>query len=136
MIIFGTALLAICTLAGVTIGSLLGKLIGIPANVGGIGIAMLILIFVGNYLKSRDMLQAEVEKGITFWSAIYIPVVVAMAAKQNVFGAVSGGTMAITAGVVAVALGFILVPILSNLAKNANKSDDAKNATLPKNDSL
>lgn len=126
MIIFGTALLAVCTLTGITIGNLLGKLMGIPANVGGIGIAMLILIFVGNYLKNKNLLQEEIEKGITFWSAIYIPVVVAMAAKQNVFGAVSGGTMAITAGIVAVAIGFILVPILSKLASKTDDTDANK----------
>lgn len=128
MIIFGTALLAVCTLTGITIGSLLGKLLGIPANVGGIGIAMLILIFVGNYLKNKNLLQDEIEKGITFWSAIYIPVVVAMAAKQNVFGAVSGGTMAITAGVVAVALGFLLVPTLSKLASKADGPSSNKDS--------
>lgn len=126
MIIFGTALLAVCTLTGITVGNLLGKLMGIPANVGGIGIAMLILIFVGNYLKNKNLLQEEIEKGITFWSAIYIPVVVAMAAKQNVFGAVSGGTMAITAGIVAVAIGFILVPILSKLASKTDDTDANK----------
>lgn len=126
MIIFGTALLAVCTLTGITIGNLLGKLMGIPANVGGIGIAMLILIFVGNYLKNKNLLQEEIETGITFWSAIYIPVVVAMAAKQNVFGAVSGGTMAITAGIVAVAIGFILVPILSKLASKTDDTDANK----------
>lgn len=126
MIIFGTALLAVCTLTGITIGNLLGKLMGIPANVGGIGIAMLILIFIGNYLKNKNLLQEEIEKGITFWSAIYIPVVVAMAAKQNVFGAVSGGTMAITAGIVAVAIGFILVPTLSKLASKTDDTDADK----------
>ena len=36
MIIYGVAFLAVCTLAGIFIGELLGKLIGVPANVGGV----------------------------------------------------------------------------------------------------
>ena len=37
------ALLSFCILAGVVTGNLLGTLIGIEANVGGVGIAMLLL---------------------------------------------------------------------------------------------
>ena len=40
MIIYGVALLSICTLTGLFIGDLLGQLMGVPANVGGVGIAM------------------------------------------------------------------------------------------------
>lgn len=124
MIILGTALLAACTLFGVIVGSILGMLIGIPANVGGIGISMVTLILVGSYLKRTGKLVLDVESGIKYWAAIYIPVVVAMAAKQNVFGAVSGGAMAISAGVVSVLVGFLLVPII-------NKSFSKSNATQP-----
>ncbi|HHQ9781944.1 TPA: malonate transporter subunit MadL, partial [Pseudomonas aeruginosa] len=49
MIIYGVALLSLCTLAGLFIGEILGVLLGVPANVGGVGIAMLLLIFVGSY---------------------------------------------------------------------------------------
>ena len=59
------------------------------------------------------------EQGVLFWSAIYIPVVVAMAAKQNVIAAVKGGPAAILAGVGAVALGFLLVPLLSRVGGGA-----------------
>jgi hypothetical protein len=41
MVIYGVALLSICMLAGVFVGDLLGDLIGVQANVGGVGIAML-----------------------------------------------------------------------------------------------
>ncbi len=41
MAIYGTALLAICLLLGVILGNWLGILIGVDANVGGVGIAML-----------------------------------------------------------------------------------------------
>ncbi len=53
MIIYGVALLSLCTLAGLFIGEILGVLLGVPANVGGVGIAMLLLIFVGSYLGKR-----------------------------------------------------------------------------------
>ena len=44
MTIYGVALLAICTLVGVFIGDLLGSLLGVKSNVGGVGIAMMLLI--------------------------------------------------------------------------------------------
>ncbi|HEN4835107.1 TPA: malonate transporter subunit MadL, partial [Klebsiella pneumoniae] len=50
MIIFGVAFLALCTLTGIFVGELLGKLLGVPANVGGVGIAMVLLILIGSYL--------------------------------------------------------------------------------------
>ncbi|MBT8767711.1 malonate transporter subunit MadL [Pseudomonas boanensis] len=117
MIIYGVAFLALCTLAGLFIGELLGKLLGVPANVGGVGIAMLLLIFVGSYLHKRGLMGAKSEQGVEFWSAIYIPIVVAMAAQQNVLGALSGGPMAILAGIAAVVLGFAMVPVLDRLGQ-------------------
>ncbi|WP_432212586.1 malonate transporter subunit MadL [Pseudomonas aeruginosa] len=101
MIIYGVALLSLCTLAGLFIGEILGVLLGVPANVGGVGIAMLLLIFVGSYLGKRGLLSAKTEQGVEFWSAVYIPIVVAMAAQQNVLGALSGGPAAILAGIAA-----------------------------------
>ncbi|WP_242171917.1 MULTISPECIES: malonate transporter subunit MadL [unclassified Pseudomonas] len=112
MIIYGVAFLALCTLAGLFVGELLGKLLGIPANVGGVGIAMLLLIGLGSYLNKRGLFTGKSEQGVSFWAAIYIPIVVAMAAQQNVYGAISGGPMAILAGTLAVVLGFALVPVL------------------------
>ncbi|MAB96542.1 MAG: malonate transporter subunit MadL [Pseudomonadaceae bacterium] len=117
MIIYGVAFLAFCTLVGITVGEILGKLIGVPANVGGVGIAMMLLIFLGGYLQKRGLMVPKSEQGIEFWSAIYIPIVVAMAAQQNVFGALSGGPMAILAGVAAVVLAFALVPVLDRMGQ-------------------
>lgn len=37
MIIYGVALLAICMLAGVILGDMLGVLLGVKSNVGGWG---------------------------------------------------------------------------------------------------
>ncbi|MCD5995060.1 malonate transporter subunit MadL [Pseudomonas sp. CDFA 602] len=117
MIIYGVALLAFCTLVGIFIGEVLGKLIGVPANVGGVGIAMLLLIGLGSYLSNRGLLKGKTEQGVEFWSAIYIPIVVAMAAQQNVYGALKGGPMAILAGTLAVAIAFAMVPVLTRMGR-------------------
>ncbi|HBZ94904.1 MULTISPECIES: malonate transporter subunit MadL [unclassified Pseudomonas] len=129
MIIYGVAFLAFCTLAGIFIGELLGKLIGVPANVGGVGIAMLLLIFLGSYLNKRGLFTGKSEQGVEFWSAIYIPIVVAMAAQQNVYGALSGGPMAIIAGIAAVAAGFALVPVLSRVGQKKPEADVTSSMT-------
>ena len=104
MVIYGVALLAGCMLAGVFIGELLGDWIGVDANVGGVGIAMLLLVLATARLRATGRLRSVSAKGVTFWSAIYIPVVVAMAASQNVVAAVRGGTAAVLAGLLAVIL--------------------------------
>ncbi len=115
MVIYGVALLAGCMIAGVFLGELLGKLIGVQANVGGVGIAMLLMILLSDYLRKRNRLNPLSQQGVIFWSSIYIPVVVAMAAKQNVVAAVSGGPMALVAGVLAVVVSCALVPIISRI---------------------
>ncbi len=115
MVIYGVALLSVCMIAGIFIGEVLGKLIGVQANVGGVGIAMLLMILFSDYLRRTGRLNPLSQQGIVFWSSIYIPVVVAMAAKQNVLAAVEGGPAAILAGVLAVAASFALVPALSRI---------------------
>ena len=122
MVIYGIALLGICTLLGLILGKLLGHLFGIDANVGGIGIAMLLLMYFSSILKDKFAIGDMSEKGITFWSMIYIPIVVAMAAKQNVIGALDGGFMALLAGIFVVAISFLFIPIISNY-KKADESD-------------
>ena len=113
MVITGVALLALCTLAGLLVGEVLGEVLGAEANVGGVGIAMLLLIFAADWLIRRGRLSAPSQRGIEFWSAVYVPIVVGMAAQQNVVGALAGGPAAILAGSAAVALGFALVPLLA-----------------------
>ncbi|HYQ53325.1 MAG TPA: malonate transporter subunit MadL [Pseudomonas sp.] len=129
MIIYGVAFLALCTLVGLFIGELLGKLLGVPANVGGVGIAMLLLIFIGSYLGKRGLIKPKSEQGVEFWSAIYIPIVVAMAAQQNVLGALSGGPMAILAGVVAVVASFAMVPLLDRIGQKKPEAVTDKSLT-------
>jgi malonate transporter MadL subunit len=43
MIIYGVALLSGCLLVGMLTGEVLGVVLGVSANVGGVGIAMLLL---------------------------------------------------------------------------------------------
>ena len=123
MIVYGVALLALCYLVGVIAGDLLGTLMGVDANVGGVGIAMLVLIVLSNTTSVRLNLGDATASGITFWSAMYIPIVIAMAAKQNVIAALSGGPMAILAGVVAVAASFAMIPVLSRLGRGGRRDD-------------
>lgn len=115
MVVYGVALLALCLLLGTYLGNVLGYLMGIDANVGGVGIAMLMLIVLSNLSHSKFHLKPMTESGIHFWSAMYIPIVVAMAAKQNVVAALSSGWLAVIAGVGAVVVSFALVPLLTKL---------------------
>ena len=119
MVIYGVALLSTCMLVGVFAGDLLGQLIGVKANVGGVGIAMLLLIWLSNLHDHGLKLAAPTESGINFWNAMYIPIVVAMAAKQNVLAALSSGWLAIFAGALAVIASFLLLPTLARLKPGA-----------------
>ena len=124
MVIYGVALLSFCMLVGVFIGDLLGDLIGAQANVGGVGIAMLLLIVLSNMSRQQFHLSAPTQQGIGFWSAMYIPIVVAMAARQDVVAAVSSGWMAILAGVAAVAVSFAMIPVLDRVHIAEGRGDD------------
>jgi len=117
VVIYGVALLSFCMLVGVFVGDLLGEVMGVQANVGGVGIAMLLLLVLSNLGSREAALSPITEKGIGFWSAMYIPIVVAMAARQNVFSALSGGWMAIVAGVAAVTASFAMIPLLARLGR-------------------
>jgi malonate transporter MadL subunit len=115
VVIFGVALLAICLLAGLFLGDVLGVLIGVEANVGGVGIAMLILILASEKLNRRRPFLPTTRQGILFWSGMYIPIVVAMAARQNVVAALDGGLAAFLAGALAVVACLFLVPVISRI---------------------
>ena len=117
MAFYGVAILAFCYFAGNFIGDMLGALLKVKANVGGVGFAMLFLILLIDYLQSNKMISKASEGGIAFWSAMYIPIVVAMAAQQNVLAALKGGPLAILAGTVAVLVAFMFVPILGKITK-------------------
>lgn len=123
MPIYGTALLSICLLVGLVVGQSLGLLIGVDANVGGVGIAMLLLILVCDRMQRTGRLKPPSEQGIIFWSSIYIPIVVAMAASQNVLAAVHGGAVAIVAGVLVVVASLVMVPLITRLGASESNAE-------------
>lgn len=117
MVIYGVALLAFCYLTGQLAGELLGRLIGVEANVGGVGFAMLLLIFINDWFAKKKYTHPLTDKGIEFWSQMYIPIVVAMSATQNVKVAVSSGFIAILAGIIPVVLCLATLPLLTRFTK-------------------
>lgn len=116
MKIYGVAVLAGCFLAGQILGNLLGFWIDIPGNMGGVAFAMFFLILINDKIKTQGHFDVESERGIMFWNAMYIPIVVAMSATQNVKAAMTGGWVAVTVGVMATGLCLLLVPLLSRMA--------------------
>lgn len=124
MVIYGVALLSLCMLVGVFVGDILGEMLGAQANVGGVGIAMLLLIVLSSFSRHEFKLSEPTQEGINFWSAMYIPIVVAMAARQDVLAALSGGWMAITAGIAAVAVSFAAIPLLDRIRTDDGAGND------------
>jgi len=124
MIVYGVALLSGCLILGMLIGEALGAALNVEANVGGVGIAMIFLVLASNSEKFKSLTQDAAGTGIKFWSAMYIPIVVAMAARQDVAGATEGGLLAVVAGVAAVAVSFALVPILSKIGNKTSTEEN------------
>ena len=126
MLIYGVALLSICLVTGMLFGELLGALLGVESNVGGVGIAMLLLLLVlGSNMKPfKAIVEGHPGAGIKFWSAMYIPIVVAMAAKQNVVAAFEGGILAVAVGISAVLVSFALVPVISRVGAGSKSVPD------------
>jgi malonate transporter MadL subunit len=85
---------------------------------------MLLLILLSDYLRRNGRLNPVSRQGVIFWSSIYIPVVVAMAAKQNVIAAVKGGPAALLSGALAVLVSFALVPVISRIGKTGVTQTD------------
>jgi malonate transporter MadL subunit len=136
MIIYGVALLSGCLLLGTLVGEVLGVVLGVNANVSGVGIAMLLLVLACSSTQLKSLVDGASGTGINFWSAMYIPIVVAMAARQNVAAALDGGLLALTAGVAAVVVSFALVPVLSRIgSKDGNDSAHNRTASAGGSDS-
>ncbi|RUX07202.1 malonate transporter subunit MadL [Mesorhizobium sp. M8A.F.Ca.ET.059.01.1.1] len=124
MVISGVALLAICTVIGALLGDLLGAALGVKANVGGVGIAMILLIAMRLWLTRRGLLTAPVKAGVEFWGALYIPIVVAMAAQQNVVVAARSGPLVLIAGIAAVLVCFGTVALISRVGTKGETMDE------------
>ena len=117
MTIFGVALLAVCTLIGAFLGDLLGMALHVKSNVGGVGIAMILLILARAWLQKRGALSHPLKLGVEFWASLYIPIVVAMASIQNVAGAIKVGPVVVTAAVGSVLLCWLAMAVINRLGK-------------------
>jgi malonate transporter MadL subunit len=115
MIIYGVALLSICYLVGNFAGELLGCLLHEDKNVGGVGFSMLLLMFLTERMRKLGHFNSVSAGGVQFWAAMYIPIVVAMAAQQNVMGAIKGGWVAFFAGLLAFIASFMAVPVINRI---------------------
>lgn len=118
MIIYGTALLAVSYLLGVFLGGLLGKLLGVDANIGGVAIAMILLIVGKEILAKKGYLPKSTQFGVLYWAGMYIPIVVAMAAGQDVVAALSGGTVAAVVSIIALTATVFVVRLLNNIGND------------------
>jgi len=125
MKIYGVAFLSACYLLGQIIGKYIGIGLGVGGNVGGVGIGMLILVLVNDRFYKKTAIHPETEKGVLFWSAMYIPVVIAMSSILNVKAALSGGWVAVIAGIAATTCCYLIIPALAKWSRShANQSTE------------
>ncbi len=118
MEIYGIGIIAGCMFAGSILGNILGTVSGVGGDVGGVGFSMLILMIICSVMQKKGKkLSPATDRGIQFLSAIYIPVVVAMSANQNVVAAVNGGVIALAAGVIATVGALLFIPLISKLER-------------------
>ena len=104
-------------LLGKYIGTLLGTLVGINADVGGVGFAIILLLLATNSKMLPFTKQQEFIQGMNFWKKMYIPVVVAMAASKNVYRMLTSGIVAIVSGGAAVAVPFLFLFLIHKLGQ-------------------
>jgi len=123
MKIYGVAFLAACFLLGQLAGKYLGIALGVGGNVGGVGLAMLLLVVVNDRFYNKTSIHPETKSGIIFWSTMYIPVVIAMASVLNVKVALTGGWVAVFSGIIATSCCYLLIPMLSRLAKTKGAAE-------------
>lgn len=122
--IYGVALLAGCMFVGSFIGNLLGLLTGLGSDIGGVGFAMLLLLLVTNSKKANNILPDGYKKGLEFWKEMFIPVIIAMSAGQNVVSALNGGVLALTAGLGVVVVAFLLIPVFNKFTPKTISADE------------
>jgi malonate transporter MadL subunit len=99
-------------------------MLGVQADIGGVGFAMLLLLVISGWLQRKGWWKPPTEAGIHFWGSMYIPIVVAMAASQNVAAAWSGGMVAFLAGSLAVLLGFVSVAWLGRYGRGSSVAEE------------
>ncbi|MBQ4517927.1 MAG: malonate transporter subunit MadL [Clostridia bacterium] len=113
--IYGVALLAGCMFAGSFVGNLLGILTGLNSDIGGVGFAMILLLLATNSKTVNKIMPAGYTKGVEFWKEMFIPVIIALSASQNVASAIDGGLLALLAGVGVVVVMMLMIPLLNKL---------------------
>jgi malonate transporter MadL subunit len=74
---------------------------------------MLLLIFARLYMEKNDKLPKLTELGVEYWGAMYIPVVVAMAAQQDMVAALRGGPVAILSAFAAAAVCACVISVIN-----------------------
>lgn len=119
--IYGVAILALCMFLGTTVGEVIGLLTGINSDIGGVGFAMLLLLLITNSKWVNKVLPKDWEKGIKFWGAMFLPVIIAMSASQNVYSALTQGWLAVAAGIAVVVAAFVLLVVLNTIAGKLEK---------------
>lgn len=126
--IFGVALLAACLFIGSYLGNLIGLWTGLGSDVGGVGFAMILLLLATNSKFINKIFPKNYTKGIEFWNEMYIPVVIAMSASQNVVSALDGGVLALVLGVGIVVLMLLLIPVFNMLSGKKEKEKNQEEA--------
>jgi malonate transporter MadL subunit len=119
MIIYGVAILAFSYIVGQLFGDFLGNWLGINANVGGVGFSMILLMILTEWLRKKEFLAMPTQDGIQFWNQMYIPIIVAMAATQNVKLALSSGFITVIVGIIPVIICFLAIPVLAKFIKKS-----------------
>jgi malonate transporter MadL subunit len=119
MIIYGVAILAFSYIVGQLFGEILGNWLGINANVGGVGFSMILLMLLTDWLRKRDLFSLPTQNGIQFWNQMYIPIIVAMAATQNVKLALTSGMITLLVGIIPVIICFAMIPFLSKFIQKS-----------------
>lgn len=113
--IYGVSLLAGCMFLGKVIGRLIGKLSGLNTDIGGVGFAMmLLLLFINSHFFQRHI-SRNVLDGVRFWKGMYMPIVIAMAATQDISHVLSSSLYAVIAGGLSVGIACLLLPLLNKI---------------------
>lgn len=115
MIIYGTALLAVSYLLGVFLGGLLGKILGVEANIGGVAIAMILLI-VGKELLAKKAISLSLPSLVFYTGQVCISLSLLLWLQgQNVVAALSGGMVAAVVSVIALTATVFVVRWLNSM---------------------
>lgn len=113
-----TVLIAASMFAGNVSGVLLGRLFGQNINIGGIGFSVIFLLLFSHILKKHRLFSEKLEQGMRFWKELYVMAIIAVAASQDVYSALSKGIIAVLAGSVPVFLVIGIAAIWAHRNRN------------------